>query len=75
MIDTSISDGGEEYLAYYYCVITTHRYNVNRWGSDSWVKGLKKSAEKDGAPFSNWKFVFAFSLRLDSGQTRFMLIV
>ena len=59
MIDTNISEGGEEYLAYRHSVILINRYNVNRWGSDSWVKGLKKSAEKDGAHFSNWKYAFA----------------
>ena len=31
-------------------------YNKRRWGSDSWVTGMKRSGEKDGALFRNWKY-------------------
>lgn len=40
--------------------LVTGRYNVKRWGSDSWVRGLKRSAGKDGAMFKKWKYVSMF---------------
>lgn len=36
------------------------RYNVKRWGSDSWVRGLKRSAGKDGPMFKKWKYLSMF---------------
>lgn len=53
------------------------RYNVKRWGSDSWVQGLKKSSAKDGAMFKNWKYRLwdSWFSYLEFGQIRFMRTV
>lgn len=55
MIDTGIDSNGEEYLAFVASISIIYSYNVRRWGSDTWVRSLKKSGEKDGATFRNWK--------------------
>ena len=40
----------------FFLIVYNNRYNIKRWGSDSWVRSLRKSGEKDGAYFKNWKY-------------------
>ena len=46
MIDTGTDMDGEDMMSY--C--------NRRWGSAAWISNLKKSGEKDGAMFANWKY-------------------
>ena len=45
MIDPNTKTEGEEFEA----------YNIRRWGSSGWTHSLKRSGQKVGANFSNWK--------------------
>jgi len=45
IIDPNTATEGEEFEA----------YNIRRWGSSGWTHGLKRSGQKVGANFSNWK--------------------
>lgn len=46
----------------FFLIVYNNRYNIKRWGSDSWVRSLRKSGEKDGAYFKNWKYSVLNSL-------------
>jgi len=45
IIDKNTAPKGEEYMA----------YNLRRWGGDGWTHSLRKSGQRDGLEFKNWK--------------------